>query len=37
METIKQMDIPVEKLEDLANSVVSIKVEAIKKEKYIGD
>lgn len=37
METIKQMDIPVEKLKDLANSVVSIKVEAIKKEKYIGD
>ncbi|MFX0188571.1 MAG: arsenite methyltransferase [Candidatus Hodarchaeota archaeon] len=37
MEIIKQMDISVEKLKDLANSVVSIKVEAIKKEKYIGD
>jgi arsenite methyltransferase len=31
METIKQMDISVDKLKDLANSVVSVKVEAIKK------
>ncbi len=36
METIKQMDIPVEKLKDLANSVVSVKIEATKKvAKYI--
>jgi len=36
METIKQMDIPIEKLKDLANSVVSVKIEATKKvAKYI--
>ena len=32
METIKQMGIPLEKLKDLANSVVSVKIEAIKKD-----
>ena len=31
METIKDMNIPIEELKDLANSVVSVKVEAIKK------
>lgn len=35
LETIKQMNMSNEELKDMANSVVSIKVEAIKKERKI--